>query len=325
MRRKDFLALRLGKPRRLTAGLTHHEHPAVSPDGRWLAYYAGDYGSIEILVCDLQGRFARRATPFSGNSTQAAWHPDGHRLAYRHQHTSDAKWEIWETTLHGPPEQPEGSSETDADQTGIEPAPDTEPRQLLADPRYDYKHPCYSPDGRHIAYFSDEGSPGCFHLWLLAVESGERLQLTFGSGQNHCHPVFSPDGTRLAFHAYETTDMDNSVPVTNLYELALHSGELTQLTDREDQDKHPFYLDDTVLTFHHEQNSDGARGLRALHLRHGKELVLTDGRNNDKHPFPWFDARGVAHLAWASKKLGKEESGEPNTYDIFITPFRRRK
>src|SRR5690242_20414658 len=99
MRRKDFSKLRLGKPQRITAGLTHHEHPAVSPSGRWIAYYAGDFGSIEIFVTDLNGRLARRATPFSGNSTQPAWHPGGRRLAYRHQHTSNSKWEIWETTL----------------------------------------------------------------------------------------------------------------------------------------------------------------------------------------------------------------------------------
>lgn len=343
MRRKDFEALRLGKPRRITAGLTHHEHPAVSPDGQWIAYYAGDYGSIEILVCDPQGRLARRVSPFSGNSTQAAWHPGGRRIAYRHQHSPETKWEIWETTLLLPaPPAPDTKKkkeknkdktaqamaaapvpETDADETGELPAASTQPRRLLADARFDYKHPCYSPDGSRMVYFSDEGSPGCFHIWLLVLESGLRLQLTHGDGQNHCHPVFSPDGTRIVFHAYEGTDLGNAEPVTNLFELELHTGEVLQLTSRSDQDKHPFYLDDRVITFHHQRNSDGKRGVRALHLKHGLEVVLTDGENNDKHPFPWFDSKGVAHLAWASKKLGARHSGEENTYDIFVARFER--
>jgi dipeptidyl aminopeptidase/acylaminoacyl peptidase len=341
MRRKDFLALRLGKPRRITAVLTHHEHPAVAPGGTWLAYYAGEFGSIEILVGDMQGRTARRASPFSGNSTQPAWHPDGRRIAYRHQHTTEAKWEIWETTLlpeedpglrsakpkaQGKAKPASGATEPAAEpavQAAAAPPVDTQPRRLLADPRYDYKHPCYSPDGSRIVYFSDEGSPGVFHLWLLEAATGERLQLTFGARQNHCHPAYSPDGTRIAFHAYEIAADSDAAPVTNLYELALHTGEVQQLTDRADQDKHPFYLDDTVLTFHHESNADGKRGVRALHLKHGLEAVLTDGDSNDKHPFPWFDGAGVAHLAWASKKLGSEREGEASTYDIFIAPFKR--
>lgn len=65
------------------------------------------------------------------------------------------------------------------------------------------------------------------------------------------------------------------------------------------------------------------RGVRALHLPSGQELVLTEGEHNDKHPFPWFDRDGVAHLAWASKKLGERHDGEPSSYDIFVAKFRR--
>jgi len=85
MKRKMFNKLHLGQPRRLTAGLTRHEHPAVAPDGRFLAYYCGEYGSIHVFVTDMRGRLARRVSPNSGNSTQPAWHPTGLRIAYRHQ------------------------------------------------------------------------------------------------------------------------------------------------------------------------------------------------------------------------------------------------
>jgi hypothetical protein len=324
MRRKEFESLRLGKPRRVTRGLTNHEHPAVSPDGRWLAYYAGDYGSIEILVCGLDGRLARRASPFSGNSTQAAFAPDGSRLAYRHQYSSEAKWELWETHLLLPLEARTGGPPDLPGRDGAMASyghPGTDPHPLLADPEWDYKHPVYSPDGSRLVYFSDEGSVGVFHLWLLDMPTGERHQLTFGDTANHCHPAFSPDGTHVAFHAYEGTDLRNPTPVTNLYELDLHTGDILQLTDRDDQDKHPFYLTDDVLTFHHERNLDGRRQLRALHLRHGLETALSSGGKNDKHPFPWWDAKGRPYLAWASKKLGPEREGELHTYDIFIAPF----
>src|SRR5688572_28071329 len=186
MKRARFKRLRLGKPRQLTFGLTDHEHPSVSPDGEWIAYYAGTYGSIAILVCTIDGRFGRLVSPFGGNSTQPSWYPDVGAISFRHHHSPDSKWELWETALTGA---------------------DTEPRQLLASPRWHYKHPAYSPDGQLLAYFSDEGG-GTFHIWLWDLATSERRQLTFGETQMHCHPVFSPDGRRIVYHAYEGTDED---------------------------------------------------------------------------------------------------------------------
>lgn len=56
--------------------------------------------------------------------------------------------------------------------------------------------PSWSPDGRHIAYVSDES--GRANIWLLDVESGEKRQLTHESLRTNM-PVWSPDGTRLAY------------------------------------------------------------------------------------------------------------------------------
>jgi Tol biopolymer transport system component len=299
---KDFARLRLGKHTRISGGLGSHEHPAISPDGHWIAYYSGDYGSIEIIVCSRDGRFARRISPFSGNSTQPAWHPSSLSICYRHQHSSETKWELWETSLCG----------------------DTQPRQLLADAAWHYKHPIYDPAGQRLAYFSNEGSDsGAYHIWLLEVASGARTQISFGDTQMHCHPVFSPNGRRIAYHAYEGTDENSEPPVTNLFELDIESGHVEQLTAGQDQYKHPFYLDEDVVSFHYENNSSGERRICALHLDSRRLISLTDGSFNDKHPYPWRDAKGQRWLAWASKKLGEEHAWEENDYDIFIAKLRK--
>jgi len=300
MRKKLFKKLKLGRPECVTAGLTSHEHPAASPDGRLLAYYAGLYGSIEVVVSDITGRFGRVVSPLGGNSTQPAWHPSGQLVAYRHQHANGSKWELWQTALTG----------------------DISPKVLLADSRFHYKHPYFSPSGLEVAYFSDENSPGIYHLWIMELEGGARRQLTEGDTQMHCHPVFSPDSLRIAFHAYEGTDESKVPAVTNLYELELQTGEVTQLTSGQDQYKHPFYADSDVITFHHERNSDGRRQLCAMHLRSREVVALTDGANNDKHPFPFAGAKDRLMLAWASKKLGSELPGEVHDYDIFVAPLK---
>jgi len=294
MKRKDFSKLHLGKCQRLTAGLTDHEHPTLSPDGRWLACYSGEYGSLCVIVADRRGRFARRVSPHGGNNTQPTWDPAGQRVAYRHQADPEHKWEIWETVL----------------------LPQTQPECILGDPRWNYKHPSYHPTEARLAYFSDEGTAGIYHLWELDRANGQGRQLTFGDTQNHCHPVYSPDGGRIVFHAYEGVDQREPA-VTNLYELSMTNGEVRRLTSGEDQYKHPFYLADDVITYHHERNADGRRWLEALHLKSGEVIQLTSGKKNDKHPYPWR-VKGKAFLAWSSKKLGSELENEPATYDIFI-------
>ena len=300
MKTGTFKKLNLGKPRRITMGLTDHEHPAISPDGEWLAFYSGEYGSISIILTNIRGQFARRLSPHGGNNTQPAWHPDGGRVAFRHQHTTGHKWEIWQTHLAGE---------------------DIDPQPVLADTRWDYKHPSFSPDGKAMAYFSDEGSPRVYHLWRLDLASGEREQLTFGDTQNHCHPVFSPDGKRLVYHAYEGIAQVEP-PITNVYELDLATGGTRALTEGQDQHKHPFYVDGTVITCHHRDNMTEVRRLLAIDLRSGKQVELTTGKYNDKHPFPWVDRKGRRHLAWACKKLGGRMDVEPSTYDIFMAPLK---
>jgi Tol biopolymer transport system component len=281
MRLEKFRGLKLGTPTQLTYGLIDHEHPSVSPDGRLLAYYAGLYGAIGIVVTALDGRFGRSVSPHGGNNTQPAWKPGV---------------VLWETALVG----------------------ELEPRQLLADSRWHYKHPSYDPAGTRLAYFSDEGADGgAFHIWVWDLATGERKLVTFGDTHMHCHPVFSPDGTRIVFHAYEGTDESRVPPITNLCELDLESGEVTWLTRAADQYKHPFYIDDEVIVFHHERNSDGVRGIEAMHLESREVVALTDGICNDKHPFPFRNPDGELQLAWASKKLGDEPEGEPHNYDIF--------
>ena len=43
--------------------------------------------------------------------------------------------------------------------------------RLLADSRVSYKHPAPSPDGKTLAWFSDEGTPGNFHLFTAPVDA----------------------------------------------------------------------------------------------------------------------------------------------------------
>ncbi len=61
-----------------------------------------------------------------------------------------------------------------------------------------------SPDGRHMVYtvqeplMTEERSELITHLYCVATEGGEPIQLTFGEHSNRC-PKWSPDGRYIAF------------------------------------------------------------------------------------------------------------------------------
>jgi serine/threonine protein kinase len=68
-------------PRRLMAGIFGDPRP--SPDGRFVAYESGDFGSIEVFVQRLEDRARREQVSVAGGRSPL-WSRDGRRLFYRH-------------------------------------------------------------------------------------------------------------------------------------------------------------------------------------------------------------------------------------------------
>lgn len=75
-------------------------------------------------------------------------------------------------------------------------AADGEARRLTFGPGDD-DEPCFSPDGRWVAYQSRDPS-GKPDLWIVGSEGGRPRRITSSPGYN-CFPTWSPNGKRIVF------------------------------------------------------------------------------------------------------------------------------
>ncbi|TML99831.1 MAG: hypothetical protein E6G10_17740 [Actinobacteria bacterium] len=111
---------------------------------------------------------------------QAAWSPDGARVAFRVGPDGDS--EIWVVN---------------ADGTGAHPITDT-PNPAANDPRYS-SQPAWSPDGRQIVFRSDrrDNNPD---VWIMDADGANPRPLVTTPGDER-YPALSPDGTRLVYRS----------------------------------------------------------------------------------------------------------------------------
>src|SRR4051812_23915015 len=70
-----------GLARRLTSGLGAASHPALSPDGRWLAFSGREEGPPEVYLMPADGGQPRRLTYAGVECLVVGWMPDG-RVVY---------------------------------------------------------------------------------------------------------------------------------------------------------------------------------------------------------------------------------------------------
>ncbi len=149
--------------------------PAWSPDGRWIAFTSARTGQGDLYLVDAhQIDAAPRQLTVADDSSElyAAWSPAGDRLAYvAHAKDGDRLWVIDDL-----------SSPT--------------PRQLT-DGAHTQTRPSFSPDGAHVAFYSNQEQLDRWDLYVVAATGGSARKLAEGVVMNARGPAWSPDGSYL--------------------------------------------------------------------------------------------------------------------------------
>ena len=174
-----------GEARRLTVTGEPVQDPALSPEGKRLAFAMG--GRIGLLP--LPGGELRFVTlGVDHRDAQPAWRPDGQAIVVSSREA--------------------GHDKADLVLLDLEKGADRPPRTPLTTTRgLDETSPCFAPDGQHVLFVREDG------LFRLTLADGRTHRLTAGF-RRYREPRFLPSGRLLALWAegksygFEAMDAD---------------------------------------------------------------------------------------------------------------------
>ena len=241
---------------------TLHLAPALSPDGKDIAYFGeGNDFFIDLYLADAEtGKTIRRLVKSTTSSnyeslrfiySSGSFSPDGRyfAIAVKHKDRDDlvlfdikrgkeaARLRIPLNGVNNPTWSPDGNRLAFTGYDGgladlyLVNRDGSDLRRLTHD-KYADLLPQWSPDGKTIAFATDRGpntdfatlATGNFRIALYHLDSGQIEVLDHMEYGRNVNPVWSPDGRSLAFVSDRT-----GIPNIFLYELA--DKQVYQLTD----------------------------------------------------------------------------------------------
>jgi Tol biopolymer transport system component len=242
-----------GKPRALTVGRGRDWQPAVSRDGKLVAFTAIQTSfNLESIPFDAEaGRVVGPGSPrvlTTGNQVSyfMRFSPDGKSVAF--ESSRGAGRHIWRVD------------------TGAEPV------QLTSDPKFEETFPQWSPDGNTIAFTRQPAqSPNSKTLWLMDADGANPRQIMEGNNLTRWL-----NGSEILYQSLKNQIF--------LYELG--SGRSRPISTQPDVVTMPTpSLDGKWIVYQSTGKDAGNVDVHAVGLDGGKPRVVVSTARQDYHPF----------------------------------------
>ncbi len=246
---------RQGKIEPLISEERDFRNPRFSPDGRYLAVDIDTDGNSDIWVYDLERDVPTRLTFNEAVDNSAVWSPDGQFIAFSSERGEGAP-SIYRIPADGSGE-PERMADNDRPIYGWSWSPDGQKLAIMQDspetildlgwlsvetgeieiflatPFIEYG-PVFSPDGRYIAYGSNES--GDWEVYVRPAD-GSRGKWQISAGGGASSPIWAADGREI-FIALDNSRVQSVAVDTSggRFQVGrpedLFSGSFIELTDR---------------------------------------------------------------------------------------------
>ena len=233
---------------RLTFNDTADYNPALSPDGKKVAYVSfirWHNPNDEIFVIDINTKSNERLTANTATDSNPTFSPDGSKIAFDSNRTG-INSEIYIMDA-------DGKNQTQLTQT-----------------QTNNHGPAFSPDGARIAFaaYAVGGPLGISsQICMIGSDGSNFIKLTDDSAIN-AHPAFSPDGTQIIFDSYRDGD-------TEIIMMDADGKNQRQLTNNELINTDPIFTPDgTRIVFVGQSDSSENLGVYVMNLE--QPLVKED-------------------------------------------------
>jgi eukaryotic-like serine/threonine-protein kinase len=289
-----------GERRQLTypqAPAAGDAHPAVSPDGKWLAFRRCPSGifSGELYRLPLQRGVIRagepaRLTPSTLDAGYPAWMPDSREIVF------SAKGNLWRLDIAGqstparlpfdgedgimpvvshavsgqPPRLVYVRSFADLNIWGVEtsasgtPASSRPVVSIFSTRREGM--PQLSSDGRRLAFFSDRTGIG--GIWVADPDGANAIQIASMGAPATGYPHWSPDGSLVVFHS-------NAGGQGDVYVVPASGGKPQNLTSHPARDSFPSFSRDAKWIYF-SSNRSGQDRIWKIPAAGGEPVLVTN-------------------------------------------------
>ena len=224
-----------------------------------IAFTSSYYDGIYVMNAD--GQSAARLTSNSASASygQAAWSPDGTRIAFKSERDGIGNAEIYVMS---------------ADGSGVS--------RLTNNPAFDGR-PAWSPDGTKLAFQS--GRDGNIEVYVMNADGSGVVRLTDNPAFDG-EPAWSPDGTKIAFQSER--DGHDEIYVMN----ADGSG-VTRITNNQAADADPAWSPDG-LRIAFSSMRDGNPQIYVMNADGSGVTRLSNNYDSDWHPAWSSDGSKIA-------------------------------